>query len=155
MHFWSMPVKPRVLIHYAQFVSGFLKTLLLWTKYATISRYCSHSVLIFFIARRGETCRRMSTLQPEIQIAICPRPTLARLVCSSQLSRLRCRSCGYKCPRYGENLHDLMSLRAYMNPDTAHCQCPSESALLWRASERERLGHALSHFAQPSCMQQV
>ena len=70
----------------------------------------------FNIARRGETCRRMSTLQSQIQIAIRPRPTLARLVCSSQLPRLRGRSCGYKCPRYGEGLHDLMILRAQMNP---------------------------------------
>jgi hypothetical protein len=70
----------------------------------------------FPIARRGETCRRLSTLQSEIQIAIRPRPTLARLVCSSQLSRLRGRSCGYKCPRHGEDLHDLMGLRAQMNP---------------------------------------
>jgi hypothetical protein len=157
MHFWSMPVKPRLFIHCAQCVSGFLKTLLLWTKYAAISPYCSHSIqsgLVFFVARRGETCRRMSTLQSEIQIAIRPRPTLARLVCSSQLSRLRRRSCRYKFARYGEDLHDLIGLRAQMNP-AAHRQCPSESALLWHAFERERLGHALSHFAQPSCVQQV
>jgi hypothetical protein len=119
MHFWTMPVKPSLYIHCARFVSGFLKTLLLWTKYATISRYCLHSIqsgLVFLVARRGETCRRMSTLQSKIQVAICPRPTLARLVCSPQLSRLRSRSCRYKCPRHGEDLHDLMGLRAQMNP---------------------------------------
>ena len=55
----------------------------------------------------------MSTLQSEIQIAICPRPTLARLVCPSQLSRLRSRSSRYECPRYGEDLHDLIGLRAH------------------------------------------
>ena len=119
MHFWNMPVKPRLFTHYAQCVSGFLKILQLWTKYVTISRCLSHSIqsgLMFFVARRGETCRRMSTLQSEIQIAIRPRSTLARLVCSSQMSRLRRRSCRYKCPRYGEDLHDLIRLRAQMNP---------------------------------------
>ena len=111
MHFWNMPVKPRLSIHCAQHVSGSSKIPLLWTKYATVSRYhCSHliqSLLVFlflFVARRGETCRCMPTLQSEIQIAIRPRPTLARLVCSSQLSRLRRRSRRYKCPRYGEDL---------------------------------------------------
>jgi hypothetical protein len=71
---------------------------------------------IIFVARRGEACRRMSTLQSEIQIAIRPRPTLARIICSSQLPRLRSRSCRYKCPRYGEDLHDLMGIRAQMKP---------------------------------------
>ena len=116
MHFWSTPVKTRPFIHCAQYVSGFLRTLLLSTKYATISRYYSHSIqsgLVCFVARRGETRRRMSTLQSEVQIAIRPRPTLARLVCSPQLPRLRHRNCGYKCPRYGEDLHDLMGLRAH------------------------------------------
>ena len=153
MHFWSMPVKPKLFIHFARYVSGFLKKLPHWTKYVAISRYHSHSFQAGLVARRGETCRRMSTLQSEIQIAIRPRPTLEGLVCSSQLSRLRRRSCRYECPRYGENLHFLTGLSSLL--DAAHCQFSSESALLWLAFERERLGHALSHFAQPSCVQQV
>ena len=75
MHFWSMPVKPRLSTHYVQCVLGFLRMSALWTKYATVSRYRSHSIqsgLIFFVARRGETCRRMSTLQSELQITIRP-----------------------------------------------------------------------------------
>ena len=119
--------------------------------------FALNSISLYFVARRGETCRRMSTLQPEIQIAIRPRPTLACLICSSKLSRLRSRSSRYECPRYGEDLHDLMGLRAHVPllPDAAHRQFTSKSALLRHASERERLGHALSHFAQPSCVQQV
>jgi hypothetical protein len=56
------------------------------------------------VARSGETCRRMSTLQSKIQIALCSRPTLARFLCSSQLSHLRGRSRGYERPRRGEDL---------------------------------------------------
>ena len=74
---------------------------LLTVRHSMVSR-------ILLVARRGETCCRVSTLQSEIQIAIRPRPTLARLDCASQLSRLRRRSRRYQCPRCGEHLlqHD-------------------------------------------------
>ena len=61
------------------------------------------SELVFSVACRGKTRRHMSTLQSKIQIAVRPRPTLARFECSSQLSRLRCRGRRYECPRCGED----------------------------------------------------
>ena len=69
------------------------------------------------VARRGEACRRMSALQSKIQVAIRPRPTLARFVCSPKLPRLRCRSRRHERPRCGEgrpapvcHLTDLLTI---------------------------------------------
>jgi hypothetical protein len=76
--------------------------------------------ILFYIvvARRGEACRRMSALQSKIQVAIRPRSTLARFVCSSKLPSLRCRSCRHERPRCGEgrpapvcHLMDLLMIK--------------------------------------------
>jgi hypothetical protein len=58
----------------------------------------------YFVARRSKTRCYMSTLQPEIQVPIRSRPTLASFDRASQLSRLRGRRPGCKRPRRGEPL---------------------------------------------------
>jgi hypothetical protein len=64
-------------------------------------------ILVYAVAaRRGETRRRMSALQSKIQVAIRPRSTLARFVCSSKLPVLRCRSRRHERPRCGEGRPD-------------------------------------------------
>ncbi len=107
-------------------------------------------------ARRSKTRRRMPTLQPKIQVTVRHRPALALLECPSQLSRLRGRSCGHDCTCRGEEPTacptDLLRTPSVW---LAHRQCPSESTLLRRASERERPGRALPYVAQPPHVQRV
>jgi hypothetical protein len=107
MHFWSMPDRQETCIHCAQHASEFSRTLRLWTKYTIHFFFCScphrtQSESPHIVARRGETCCHVSSLQPKVQVAICHRPTLARVVCSSELPHLRGRSRRHERPRYGE-----------------------------------------------------
>jgi hypothetical protein len=108
-HSWNMPDRQGLNIHYAQHASGFSKTPRLSTKYAILFSTHMGSIRILdytLAARRGEACRRMSALQSKIQVAIRPRPTLARFVCASKLPRLRCRSRRHERPRCGEGRPD-------------------------------------------------
>jgi hypothetical protein len=132
------------------------------------SFFCSHptpssiTILCPYVARRGQTCRHVSALQSKIQVAICPRPTLARFVCSPKLPPLRGRSGRYERPRCGEgrplpSVYDIiLSISSRETPrGAAHCQCPSESPLLRYAHGRERPRRALSQLAEPPRVRQV
>lgn len=105
IHSWSMPDRQGICIRCVQHASEFSRTPRLWTKYAIHSLQFSTPGSIRMpraVARRGETCCHVSALQPKIQVAIRHRPTLACLVCSSELPPLRCRSRRHERPRCGE-----------------------------------------------------
>jgi hypothetical protein len=74
MHSWSMPDRQETCIHYAQHASEFSRTLRLWTKYTIhffLQLSTPNSIRIpRIVARRGETCCHVSSLQPKVQVAI-------------------------------------------------------------------------------------
>jgi hypothetical protein len=106
-HSWNMPDRQGLNIPYVQHASEFSRTPLLSTKYAILLSTHPIRILDYTVAaRRGEACRRMSALQSKIQVAIRPRPTLARFVCSSKLPRLRCGTRRHERPRCGEGRPD-------------------------------------------------
>src|SRR5712671_394321 len=63
MRCWSMPDRRGISIPYAQHASGFLKTPQLWTKCAFfLFSFVPSANQTFIVARRGKTCRHVSTV---------------------------------------------------------------------------------------------